>query len=83
VSALEAAVTLVREPPEKAFTAHFARPPEWRLPFVIEPFLRRSLRYPFEGDGSSLVFAVQDQPGGPTRLVREFRLGVRESWIVR
>lgn len=83
VDGLEADLSLVREPREKGFVASFVRPPDWRLPFLIEPFLRGSLRYPFEGDGSFLAFSVRDQPGEPTRLVYEYRLPVRESWIVR
>ncbi|HEX9710024.1 MAG TPA: hypothetical protein VGB42_08690 [Candidatus Thermoplasmatota archaeon] len=83
VKSLEADVALVREADEKAFTARFVRAPDWRLPFVIEPFLRGSLRFPFEGAGSFLTYAVRDRPGSTTLLVREYRLGVRESWIVR
>jgi hypothetical protein len=83
VDGLEADLSLVREPREKGFVAAFVRPPDWRLPFLIEPFLRGSLRYPFEGDGSLLAFSVRDEPGEPTRFVYEYRLPVRESWIVR
>jgi hypothetical protein len=83
VDGLEADLSLVREPREKGFVASFVRPPDWRLPFLIEPFLRGSLRYPFEGEGSFLAFSVRDEPGEPTRLVYEYRLPVRESWIVR
>ena len=83
VDGLEADLSLVHEPREKGFVASFVRPPDWRLPFLIEPFLRGSLRYPFEGDGSFLAVSVRDQPGEPTLLVYEYRLPVRESWIVR
>lgn len=83
VEGLEADLLLVREPREKGFVASFVRPPDWQLPFLIEPFLRGSLRFPFEGDGSFLAFSVRDQPGEATRLVYEYRLPVRESWIIR
>ena len=80
---LHADLHLVREENEIGFVARFLRPPDWRLPFLIEPFMRGSLLYPFEGEGSSLGLAVRDQPGVPTLLVYEYRLPVRESWIVR
>jgi hypothetical protein len=83
VVGLDADLSLLREPHEKGFVASFVRPPDWQLPFLIEPFLRGSLRFPFEGDGSFIAFSVRDEPGEPTRLVYEYRLPVRESWIVR
>jgi hypothetical protein len=83
VEGLEADVTLVRDPREKAFRARFLRPPDWKLPFLIEPFLRSSLRYPFEGEGSLLGFYLHEQDEGPTLVKREYGLGVKESWLVR
>src|SRR6185295_2951917 len=83
VDGLEADLSLVREPREKGFVASFVRSPGWQLPFLVEPFLRGSLRFPFEGDGSFVAFSVRDQPGEPTRFVYEYRLPVRESWIIR
>ena len=68
---------------QKGYEARYRQEPEWRLPFLIKPFLRGSLRYPFEGPGSSASYAVRESTDGPTELVREFRFRVRESWIVR
>jgi hypothetical protein len=83
VRKLIADVTLTRLPGEKGYVARFRREPEWRLPFLIKPFLRSSLRYPFEGPGSSSAFSLREQTDGPTELVREFDTRVRESWIVK
>jgi hypothetical protein len=63
--------------------AHYRQEPGWRLPFLIKPFLRGSLRYPFEEAGSSAGYSVRESTDGPTELVREFRFRVRESWIIR
>jgi hypothetical protein len=83
VSGLEAELRLVRAPREKSVEALFRREPEWRLPFVVRPFLRASLRRPFEGDGARLCYALREPAEGPTLLVREYRLAVRESRLVR
>jgi hypothetical protein len=80
---LVADVNLTRLPGEKGYVARFRQEPEWRLPFLVKPFLRSSLRYPFEGPGSSSAFALREQADGPTELVREFDTRVRESWIVK
>jgi hypothetical protein len=80
---LVADVTLVRRPDEKGYRTHFQQEPEWRLPFIVKPFLRSSLRYPFEGSGSWSSFAVRGSTDGPTKLVRDLGTRVRESWIVK
>lgn len=82
VAGLEADVRLFRAPRAKSFTAVFDRPPQWQLPFIIKPFLRASLRRPFEGQGALLSFAARED-AAQTMLVRDYRLAVRESWIVR
>ncbi len=76
-------VTLVRAPGEKAFTATFHERPDWQLPFLVQPFLKGPLQQPFKGEGSELTFAVHGDGSGPTLLVRDYRLAVKESWIVR
>jgi hypothetical protein len=78
---LETEVTLVREPREKGFAARFRHSPEWQLPMLVEPLLRSPLRHPFTGEGALLAFAIRD--GSPTLLVFEYRLEVKESWILR
>jgi hypothetical protein len=80
---LEGELELVRSEHELGFRARFPRAPDWKLPFIIEPFIRASLRFPFEGEGAWLGFWLREQGEGRTLLAREFRLAVRESWIVR
>jgi hypothetical protein len=74
-------VTLVREPHEKGFAARFRHPPEWQLPVLVEPLIRWPLRHPFTGEGALFAFAIRDGP--PSLLVFEYRLEVKESWILR
>jgi hypothetical protein len=83
VRELVADLTLTRSPGEKGYTARYQRRPEWRLPFIIKPFLRSSLEYPFEGPGSFSTFALKQSSHGPTELVRDYGIRVRESWILK
>jgi hypothetical protein len=83
VQGLVADVTLTRAPGEKGYVARYRQEPVWRLPFLIKPFVRGSLRYPFEGPGTSGGYAVRESADGPTEFVQEFRFRVRESWIIR
>jgi hypothetical protein len=83
VRGLVAEVSLTRAPGEKGFVARFVEEPEWALPFLVEPLMHGSLRFPFEGPGSESGWAARETPGGGTRLVRRYRARVRESWLVR
>ncbi len=83
VRGLVADVTLTRAPHEKAYTARYRQQPEWRLPFFIKPFLRSSLSYPFAGPGSSSTVALRESSDGPTELIRNYRIRVRESWLLK
>jgi len=80
---LEADVALTRAPLEKGFNARFSREPDWQLPFLVKPLLHGPLRFPFEGPGSEAGWAVRETPEGGTRLVRQYRFRVRETWILR
>ena len=82
VRRLRADVSLLRSSQRKSFTAVFVREPDWRLPFLLRPFMSGSLRRPFEGEGSLLEFAIAETDG-VTSLTRRYRLAVKESWIVR
>lgn len=82
VRRLVADVSLVRAAGEMGLVAGFHEAPQWQLPFLIEPFLRGSLQYPFEEPGSEAGWSAVEQQGG-TLLVRHYRVRVRESWIVR
>jgi hypothetical protein len=83
VESLEGDVTLSRSKGAIRLRASFGREPDWRLPFLVEPLLRAPLRRPFEGEGALLALAVREDSAGATVLDREYRLVVRESWIVR
>ncbi|HXK11414.1 MAG TPA: hypothetical protein VMT70_17350 [Vicinamibacteria bacterium] len=80
---LGAEVKLTRTPLEKGLLARFVQAPDWKLPFLVEPLLRSSLRYPFEGPGSEMGWAARAAPGGPTLLVGRYRWRTHESWILR
>ena len=80
---LVAEVTLTRSAREKGYETRFQREPEWRLPFILKPLLRNSLRFPFEDSGSWSSFAIRSTPDGPTELSRGFGMRVRESWVVK
>ncbi len=81
--ALVGEVTLVGAPHEKGFEVRFRREPEWDLPPLVERMLHTPLRRPFEGDGAMLSFAVQDDPEWQTLALREYRIAVQESQIMR
>jgi hypothetical protein len=69
--------------PDLAFAVRFATQPEWQLPFLVEPFVIGSLRYPFEEPGSRFSLAMREEPGRGSLLVTDSRLQVKESWIIR
>ena len=85
LSDLVGEVTLLRGPAPLGYRATFSREPAWRLPFLIEPFVRGTLRRPFEREGAVFGFTVSngDSPEAPTTAARDYRLAVKESWLVR
>jgi hypothetical protein len=87
LSALVGDVILTREPHEKAFTALFRREPDWQLPPFVEQMLHAPLRRPFDDNGAMLAFSLRDGAGtaapGPSRALREYRIAVSESRIMR
>jgi hypothetical protein len=80
---LEAEVDLVSSRQQAGFAARFQRTPDWDLPFVVQPFLRGSLRRPFEGQGARLAFGLVAPDEGPSLLTRDYRVAVRESGLMR
>jgi hypothetical protein len=80
---LEGDVRVVGRPGEKKVEAVFDREPDWVMPFVIKPFLRSSLRRPFEGEGALLAYGIRESGSGMTTVSREYRIAVQESWLVR
>lgn len=65
-----------------SFTAQ--KEPKWDLPFVTARLLRTPLRYPFAGEGALFRIGVREGSAGqPTVLVRQARLNVHESAVLR
>ncbi len=81
---LVADVALARTPTERGFRAAFTREPDWSFPFVVKPLLGAPLRRPFQGDGALFAVGMRETAAeGATLVDLEYRLAVRESWIVR
>ncbi len=83
VRALQGDVTLSRAPREKSYTVRYHQEPDWKLPPLVATFLRSPLRRPFDGEGIVLRYAIRDSVGSETLLIRDYRIAVRESAIVR
>ena len=82
VEDLEAAAALTVTPEERTIALAFQQEPHWLLPLLVHPFLRSSLRRPFQAGGARLAYALhagEEQ----TTITREYSLVVKESWIVR
>jgi hypothetical protein len=62
-------------------TAHHE--PEWDFPLAMATLIRAPLRRPFAGEGSLFRLGVRGDGSGPTVLVRQIRLFVQESAILR
>jgi hypothetical protein len=83
VERLISEVEVADSPRELGIRARFAEAPEFKLPFLVKPFLLSSLRRPFEGEGAGLEFLLLESPEEGTRFLRAYRFTVKESWIVR
>jgi hypothetical protein len=59
------------------------REPEWDLPFATARLLRAPLRRPFAGEGSLFRIGLRADANAPTVLVRQSRLFVQESAVLR
>jgi len=81
---LSGELALLRVPP-LGFDVRFRTEPDWQLPFLVAPFLSGPLRRPFEGEGVTLSYRLEDSaPGaGSATATRDYRLAVKENWIVR
>jgi hypothetical protein len=75
--------TINRSPHERAWTIVSQHEPDWDLPLVTEHLIRTPLRRPFEGQGAMFKIGVRDSAGGQTMLLRQARLSVQESAIMR
>ncbi len=83
VQGLDGDVRIVGRRGERRFEAVFGREPGWVIPFLVKPFLRSSLRRPFEGEGALLAYALRESGSGMTLVSRDYRIAVKESWLVR
>lgn len=83
VSSLVGDLVAVRTADERGWSMRFRREPDWHLPLAVNNLIRTSLRHPFSGDGITFRLTVRDTPGGKTMVLRELRLRVQESAIVR
>ncbi|MEO7457516.1 MAG: hypothetical protein ABIY52_14730 [Gemmatimonadaceae bacterium] len=69
---------------ERDWTVTGKREPQWNLPFITARLLRAPLRFPFSGEGALFRMGVRAGEGDrPTVLVRQARLGVQESAILK
>jgi hypothetical protein len=59
------------------------REPEWDFPLAVAHLIRAPLRRPFAGEGSLFRIGVRREGEGPTVIVRQVRLFVQESAILR
>ncbi|MEO8624342.1 MAG: hypothetical protein ABI625_24890 [bacterium] len=69
---------------ERNWTITARKEPHWNLPFVTARLIRAPLRYPFSGDGALFRLGLRAGEGDqPTVLVRQTRLGVQESAVLK
>lgn len=77
-------VNSARGDQERAWTVTARKEPYWNLPFITARLIRAPLRYPFSGDGALFRMSLRAGAGDqPTVLVRQSRLGVQESAILK
>ncbi|MEO8334560.1 MAG: hypothetical protein ABI664_06290 [bacterium] len=69
---------------EHDWTVTARKEPSWNLPFITARLIRAPLRYPFSGEGALFRLGVRAGDGDqPTVLVRQARLAVQESAILK
>ena len=69
---------------ERDWTIVGRREPHWNLPFFTARLVRAPLRFPFAGEGALFRMGLRAGEGdAPTVIVRQARLGVQESTILR
>ena len=69
---------------ERDWTVTARKEPNWNLPFITARLIRAPLRYPFSGEGALFRMGLRAGEGDqPTVLVRQSRLAVQESAILK
>jgi hypothetical protein len=72
-----------RDETENSWVATARREPRWDFPLAMARLIRAPLRRPFSGDGSLFRLGVRGDGTGQTVIVRQVRLFVQESAILR
>ena len=72
-----------REESENSWVVTARREPEWDFPLAMARLIRAPLRRPFAGEGSLFRLGVRGDGTGQTVIVRQVRLFVQESAILR
>lgn len=67
---------------QPAWTLHFRRDPEWRLPLFTESLIRSSLRRPFQQGGAYFRVGLRDDAES-TIMFRHGTIAVQEGTILR
>jgi hypothetical protein len=67
----------------RAWELRWRKEPDWDFPLAVNNLIRTPLRHPFAGEGMTMRLALEEHTGGQTTLVRQFRVAVKESAIVR
>jgi hypothetical protein len=83
MSDLESTMTIVHQPHERGWNLEFRREPHWHFPLAMEHLMRGAMRYPFEGNGAALRLAVRDSAGSQSLVLRDGRLPVKESTVMK
>jgi hypothetical protein len=68
---------------ENSWVVTARREPEWDFPLATARLIRAPLRRPFAGEGSLFRIGVRGDGTGPTVIMRQIRLFVQESAILR
>ena len=68
---------------ENSWVVRADREPEWEFPLAMARLIRAPLRRPFAGEGSLFRIGVRGDGSGQTVIVRQIRLFVQESAILR
>jgi hypothetical protein len=72
-----------RDDTENSWAVTARREPEWDFPLAMARLIRAPLRRPFAGEGSLFRLGVRSDGTGQTVIVRQVRLIVQESAILR
>ena len=68
---------------ENSWVVRARQEPEWDFPLATARLIRAPLRRPFAGEGSLFRIGVRGDGSGPTVIMRQIRLFVQESAILR